>query len=268
MTPSQLEDLVLSYRILASHGVVDAYGHVSMRSPDHPERYFISRSLAPELVTADDIMEFDLDSRPIDQRGRAMYLERYIHGEIFKARPDVHAVVHNHSPSVIPFGVANVGMRPLFNTGAFIGQGVPVFEVRDFQPSGDVIVKSPQLGGALAGILAKHPAALMRGHGAVVVGRSISEAVIRSVYLELSAKLQAQSIALAGSPEKVTYFDEAEVTETCARQDSARTWERTWELWRTKALAEVKPPPNDAPSERGSIMQRWKRFACRCATGG
>src|SRR5487761_2213177 len=123
-----LQDLVLSYRILAAHGVVDAYGHISMRSGTDPERYFISRSLAPELVTEADIMEFDLDSRPIDQQGRSMYLERYIHGEIYKARPEVMALVHNHSPSVIPFGVADVTMRPLFNPAAFVGKGVPVFE--------------------------------------------------------------------------------------------------------------------------------------------
>lgn len=237
---SVFEDLVLAYRILASHDVVDAYGHVSMRSPSDQGRYFLSRALAPELVTEADIMEFDLDSNPIEQNGRSMYLERFIHGEIYKARPDVQAVVHNHSPSVIPFSVTSAEMRPLFNTAAFVGQGVPVFEVRDFQPSGDVIVKSPHLGQSLAKVLAGHPAALMRGHGAVVVGKSVAEVVIRSVYLELSAKLQAQAMLLAGPTSEIVFFDEAEVTETCARQDSARTWERTWNLWREKALAVLK----------------------------
>jgi ribulose-5-phosphate 4-epimerase/fuculose-1-phosphate aldolase len=268
MMTTDLQDLVLSYRILASHGVVDAYGHVSMRSRSNPGCYFISRSLAPELVTESDIMEFDLDSRPVAENPRPMYLERFIHGEIYKARPDVMAVVHNHSPSVIPFGVTNVEMRPLFNTAAFVGQGVPVFEVREFQPSGDVIVKTPHLGASLAKVLGSHPAALMRGHGAVVVGTSIAEVVIRSVYLELSARLQAQALALAGPEGSVTYFDDAEVAETCARQDSARTWERTWQLWRTKALAELENVAGrENPPSENRIRQLWRRYACGCGFG-
>ena len=116
---SQTEDLVLAYRILAAHGVVDAYGHVSVRSERDPHRYLLARAMAPELVTTDDIFEFDLDSNVICDPGAALYLERYIHGEIYKSRPEVQAVVHNHSPSVIPFGVTTVPLRPLFNTGAF-----------------------------------------------------------------------------------------------------------------------------------------------------
>jgi HCOMODA/2-hydroxy-3-carboxy-muconic semialdehyde decarboxylase len=135
---SEREDLVLAYRILAAHGVVDAYGHVSLRTAKNPERYLLARAMAPELVTADDIVEFDLDSNAVQDPGVALYLERYIHGEIFKSRPEINAVVHNHSPSVIPFGVTTVPLRPLFNTGAFIGEGVPTFEIRDFQESGDL----------------------------------------------------------------------------------------------------------------------------------
>lgn len=268
---SLIEDLVLSYRILASHGVVDAYGHISVRSDRDPKRYFISRSLAPELVTEDDIMEFDLDSNPVDQRGRAMYLERYIHGEIYKVRPDVHSVVHNHSPSVIPFGVTSVPLRPLFNTAAFVGQGVPTFEIRDFQESGDVIIKTPQLGAALAQVVAGHPAALMRGHGSVVVGNSIPAAVIRSIYLELSAKLQAQAILIAGPGGAVTYYDDAEVAATTARQESARTWERTWELWRAKARAELAAERQRGPAEstanQNRILRLWHRAAAACGCG-
>jgi HCOMODA/2-hydroxy-3-carboxy-muconic semialdehyde decarboxylase len=234
-----VQDLVLSYRILAEHGVVDAYGHVSVRSEQNPNRYLLSRALAPELVTEADIMEFDLDSNPLDRQGRGIYLERFIHGEIYKLRPDVQAIVHNHSPSVIPFGVTTVPMKPLFNTGAFVGLGIPTFEIRDFQPSGDIIVKTPHLGHSLATVLAGKPAALMRGHGSVVVGDSLPAAVIRSIYLELSAKLQMQAMTIAGPSGKIVYLDEAEVAETTARQDSARTWERTWDLWRTKALAQL-----------------------------
>src|SRR3954471_4418853 len=202
-----LEDLVAAYRILAEHGVIDAYGHVSMRSPDNPKRYFIARSLAPEIVQVEDIMEYDLDSKPLDERGRESVRERFIHGEIFKARPDVMAVVHNHSPSVIPFSVTGVPMRPIYHMASFIGEGVPNFEIRDVEKGTDLLVKTPQLGAALAKKLGKSPASLMRGHGALVVGESIARAVGRSVSLEQSARLQMQAMALS---ESVVYLDEAE----------------------------------------------------------
>src|SRR5258708_18508362 len=199
---SEREDLVLAYRILAAHGVVDAYGHVSLRTAKNPRRYLLARAMAPELVTADDILEFDLDSNPVKDAKAALYLERYIHGEIFKRRPDINAVVHNHSPSVIPFGVTTVPLRPLFNTGAFIGEGVPTFQIRAFQDSGDLIIKTPHLGHALATTLGAKPAALMRGHGAVVVGESLMLAVLRTPTPALSPKLHTRGLPLAapGSP--------------------------------------------------------------------
>jgi HCOMODA/2-hydroxy-3-carboxy-muconic semialdehyde decarboxylase len=167
-----------------------------------------------------------------------MYLERYIHGEIYKVRPDVHAVVHNHSPSTIPFGVTNVPLRPLVNTGAFIGLGVPNFEIRDFQESGDIIIRTPHLGASLAGVLADKPAALMRGHGSVVVAGDLPAVAVRSIYLEVSARLQVQSVMLAATADGyVNYLDAAEVRDTVARQDGKRTWERAWNLWRAKAIA-------------------------------
>ena len=169
----------------------------------------------------------------------ALYLERYIHGEIFKSRPDINAVVHNHSPSVIPFGVTTVPLRPLFNTGAFIGEGVPTFEIRDFQASGDLIIKTPHLGRSLAATLGAKPAALMRGHGAVVVGESLMLAVVRSVYLELSAKLQMQAMLIAGPGGDVVYLDDREVAATGGRQVAAGTWRRTWDLWCIKARAQL-----------------------------
>jgi ribulose-5-phosphate 4-epimerase/fuculose-1-phosphate aldolase len=233
------EDLVLAYRILAAHGVVDAYGHVSLRTARNPKRYLLARAMAPELVTADDILEFDLDSNPVKEEGVALYLERYIHGEIFKHRGDVNAVVHNHSPTVIPFGITAVPLRPLCNTAAFIGEGVPVFEVRDFQDSGDIIVKTPHLGAALAQTLGGKPAALMRGHGAVVVGETLMLAVVRSVYLELSARLQMQAMSIAGPNGKIVYLDEREVAATTGRQVSAGTWKRSWDLWCAKAQAQI-----------------------------
>ncbi len=124
---SLIEDLVASYRILAEHGVIDGYGHVSVRSERDPKRYYLSRSLAPELVTENDILEFDLDSNPVTAGNQPLYLERFIHGEIYKSRPEVNAVVHNHSPSVIPFGVTSVPLKPIFHMAAFIGVGIPTF---------------------------------------------------------------------------------------------------------------------------------------------
>ena len=228
----ELRDLVAAYRILAAHGVIDAYGHVSLRSPRNPQRYYLARALAPELVTAGDLIEYDLDSRPIDEGGRESVRERFIHGEIFKARPEVMAVVHNHSPSVVPFSVTGVPMRAVFHMAAFVGEGLPNFEIRDVRKGTDLLVKDPLLAGALAKTLGAKPAALMRGHGAVVVGENLPRAVGRSIYLELSARLQMQALALAGPGGKVTYLDEAEVKAS----DPVQNYARAWPMWRAKAL--------------------------------
>jgi len=231
-----IEDLVAAYRILAEHGVIDAYGHVSVRSESDPKRYFLARAIAPETVTPDDILEYDLDSNPVDARGRESVRERFIHGEILKARPDVRAVVHNHSPSVVPFSVTTVSMRPLFHMAAFIGNGVPNFEIRDAEKGTDLLVKTPYLGQALAKTLGGHPAALMRGHGSVTVGETLPRAVGRSVYLEMSARMQFQAMLIAGKDGKITYFDEAEVRASVPAQD----YNRAWPVWRAKALAGLK----------------------------
>ncbi len=233
---SLLEDLAVSYRVLAEHGVIDGYGHVSVRSDRNPNRYFMSRSLAPELVTEDDIMEFDLDSQPIDQRGRLMYRERFIHGEIYKVRPEIKAVVHNHSPSIIPFGVTTASLKPIFHMASFVGMGIPNFEIRKVQKGTNLLVETPKLGKALASTLGVKPAALMRGHGSVVVGEDLARAVGRSIYLEINAKLQAQAMLLAGSRGKITYLDSAEVKASAPVQD----YGRAWNLWRTKGLALLK----------------------------
>jgi ribulose-5-phosphate 4-epimerase/fuculose-1-phosphate aldolase len=232
----RIEDLVAAYRILAEHGVIDAYGHVSVRSDRDPNRYFLARHLAPELVTADDIIEYDLDSRPIDPRGRESVRERFIHGEVYKARSDIHSVVHNHSPSVIPFSIAGVALRPVFHMAAFVGQGVPNFEIRDAEAGTDLLVKTPYLGQALAKTLGDKPAALMRGHGATVVGESIPRAVGRSIYLEMSARMQMQAMLIAGPNGRLTFLDDAEVQASVPPQN----YNRAWPLWRAKALAGLK----------------------------
>ena len=232
--PALVGDLVAANRILADQGVVDGFGHVSVRHDRDPGRYLLSRSLAPELVTAADVMEFDLDSTPVDARGRALYLERFIHGEIYKVRPDVKAVVHNHSPSVIPFGATGVRLRPLYHMSAFLWSGVPVFEIRTAAGgASDMLVRDAALGRALARTLGDRAAALMRGHGAVVVGPSLPEAVRRSVYLEMNARLQMQAMSLAG--DRVTYLDDAEAK--LAEKYDAVVTSRAWEMWKRRALA-------------------------------
>jgi len=236
MITEELKDLVAAYRILAAHGVIDAYGHVSLRSPRNPERYYLARSVAPELVTEEDLIQYDLDSNALDaevgKSGRESVNERFIHGEIYRARPDVMCVVHNHSPSVIPFSVTGVPMRALYHMASFIGEGLPNFEIRNVRKGTDLLVKDAALGKALAATLAKKPAALMRGHGSVVVGENLPRAVGRSVYLEQSARMQMQAIALAGPGGDIAYLDDAEVQASVARQD----YYRAWPLWRAKAL--------------------------------
>ena len=230
--PALIDDLVAANRILADQGVVDGYGHASVRHPADPQRYLMSRSIAPETVTAADIMEYDLDSVAVDARGRTSYLERFIHGEIYKVRTDVKAIVHNHSPSVIPFGVTTGPLRPLYHMSAFLGGGVPVFDIKAAAggPT-DMLVRNAALGRALATALGSRPVALMRGHGCVVVGPSIQMTVFRSVYTEMNARLQAQAMALGGP---VTYLDDEEAR--LASGSVGGTVIRPWELWRKKAL--------------------------------
>jgi ribulose-5-phosphate 4-epimerase/fuculose-1-phosphate aldolase len=228
-----IDDLVAANRILVDQGVLDGYGHVSVRHPADPQRYLMSRSIAPELVTAADVMEYDLDSNPVDARGRATYLERFIHGEVYRARPDVKAVVHDHSPSVIPFGVSTAPLRPLYHMSAFLGGGVPVFDIKTASgQSTDMLVRNAALGKSLAQTLGTRPVALMRGHGAVVVGASLPLVVFRAVYTEMNARLQAQAMALGGP---VTYLDDEEARR--AEASVGGTVPRPWELWRRKALA-------------------------------
>ena len=234
MDENLLEDLVAANRILAEHGVIDAYGHVSIRSPRDPKRFFLARNIAPETVQAEDILEYGIDGEPSDRaRVPDSVTERYIHSEVYRARPEVLAVVHNHSPSVIPFSVTDVPMRALFHMAAFVGEGVPNFEIRKVKKGSDLLVRDPKLGAALAKTLGKKPAALMRGHGSVVVGENLPRAVGRSVYLEMSARMQMQAMLLS---RKITWFDAAEVKASNPVQD----YKRAWPLWREKALGRAK----------------------------
>ena len=165
-----LEDIVVGSRVLADFGVLDGFGHVSARHPTNPNHFLMSRSLAPALVTADDIMEFDLDGNPVDARGRTVFLERFIHSEIYKARPDIMSVVHTHSAGVIPFSVTKVPLRAMFHNPSFLAVGVPVWDIRKDFGETDMLVSNPALGKSLAQTLGNKPVVLMRGHGDVPVG--------------------------------------------------------------------------------------------------
>jgi len=225
-----LEDLVAANHICADQGVLDGYGHVSVRHPKAADRYLLARSLSPAVITVDDIMEFDLDSRPVDQRGRLMYLERFIHGEIYKARPDVNAIVHSHSPAVVPFSVVpKVKLQPICHMSAFLAEGVPNFEIRDAAGMTDLLIRDNPLGRALAETLGKKNVALMRGHGNVCVGPNIMTAVYRAIYTEVNARLQAQAIALGGD---ITFMDPQECALITGRKDL--NYDRPWRMWKER----------------------------------
>lgn len=223
-------DLVAANHVLADQGVVDGFGHISVRHPTDPNRFLMSRSMAPSLVGPDDIMEFDLDGEPVEPRGRAVFLERFIHSEIYRARPDVRAVVHSHAPAVIPFGITGTPMRAAYHVAAFLAEGVPVFDIRGAAGMTDMLVRSRPLGRALAETLGTRSVALMRGHGDVVVGPTIPLAVFRAVYTEVNARIQAQAIALGGP---VTYLEPEEGAKADAVLD--RIHLRAWELWKRAA---------------------------------
>ena len=220
-----IDDLVVANRILANEGVVDGYGHVSVRNPADPNRYFLARAGAPALVTSADIVEYNLDSNATSGAG-AGYMERFIHGEIYKARPDAQAVVHCHCLDVIPFAAAKVPLRPMYHMGYFIGEGVPVFDIREGAGVTDMLVSTPALGRALARTLGPRSAALMRGHGAVVVADSLHVVVAKAYYLNVNARLQSEAIQLRGSD--VTYLDPEEA------KKAVQTYERSWEFWKSR----------------------------------
>jgi ribulose-5-phosphate 4-epimerase/fuculose-1-phosphate aldolase len=233
--PLLIEDLVAANRILALEGVLDGWGHVSVRHDQDPHRYLLSRSLAPELVGVEDILEFDLDNSPVEVAERDLYSERFIHGEIYKARPDVKAIVHTHAPPIIPFGVTTVPLRPLYHRAAFIALGVPVFEIREAAGMTDMLIRDPALGAALAKSIADKPAVLMRGHGATVVAPSIPRVVARSIFMALNARLQAQAMIMTqGGP--INYLDPEEARLIEAREGYGLA--RAWNAWKLRALAD------------------------------
>lgn len=233
----RLKDLVTANHILADQGVNDGFGHISVRSLENPKRYFMSRSRAPYLVTANDIMEFDEDSKPLDQRERIMYEERYIHGEIYRARPDVQCVVHSHTPAVIPFAATKVPLQPIIHMAAFLAPVVPLFEIRDVEGEDNhILVTNPRSGLALAKTLAASSAVLMAGHGCTVVGPNVRQAVYRAIYLKMSAEIQQNAISMGT---EVRYLSEKEAANFGKRLAYMGTQQplRPWPVWEARARA-------------------------------
>ena len=222
-----LAEIATANRILAHHGVVDAFGHVSVRHPEKPDHFLLARNMAPGTVTADDIMVFGPDSEAMNGDERRPYLERYIHGEIYLARPDAISVVHSHSPSMVPFGVVpSVKLRPVFHMSGFLGKGAPVFEIRCCAgDESDLLIRDRALGAALAKSLGEDTTVLMRGHGSTVVGSSLYEAVYRAIYAEVNAKLQATAMQLGD----VIYLTEGEAQAAMTTNRGQLT--RAWNLW-------------------------------------
>jgi ribulose-5-phosphate 4-epimerase/fuculose-1-phosphate aldolase len=226
-----LRDLVIANRILAHEDVVDAYGHISVRHPERADRFFLSGSRSPELVTLDDIMEYDLDCNPIEQRGRAHYTERPIHGAIYRARPDVISVVHNHAYEVIPFTVAQgIRLKPVLHTAAGLGAEIPVWDIRDRFGDTNLLVTTRAHGDDLADRLSTHNVVLMRGHGSVVTGMSIQNAVHTAVYLKVNAKLQTEALRIASN---IVYLSDGEITQMQKSATSGHS--RAWEYWARRA---------------------------------
>ena len=222
----RIQDLVTANHIIADQGVVDGFGHISVRSIKNPSHFFLSKSKAPALITREDIMEFDENSEPVDAHGRKPYLERFIHGEIYRLRPDVQSVVHSHSPAVIPFGVTTVPLRPIMHMAGFLAQTTPVFEIRNV--AGDdngILIKNRLLGAALARSLGDSSVVLMRGHGSAVVGPSIKDAVFRAVYTQVNAQIEAEALKL-GPP---VFLNSMEAAKVDAANRSNVT--RDWDLW-------------------------------------
>lgn len=239
--PELVEDLVVANHILVRYGVLDGMGHVSVRHNLDPNRFLLSQSRAPELVTADDILEYDLNGVAVNLNGRPQYSERFIHAEIYKARPDVNAIVHNHSPAVIPFGVSSVPLRPVYHMASHMKEGIPVFDIREQFGITDMLVTSPERGRALVDAMGESASVLMRGHGIAVTGPALPYAVGRSIYTQINADLQLKAISLGGN---ITYLHPGEAQAQLDRGEH-RGYSRSWELWKRDALAAMREKEED-----------------------
>lgn len=233
-----IDDLVSANHILYNEAVVDGFGHVSVRHDTRDDRFLLAAGLAPAVVTADDILELDFEGNVHDTQGRRSYLERFIHSEIYKARPDVVAIVHSHSPAIIPFGVTRATLRPVCHMSGFLGFSTPVFDIRDTAgENNDMLVRSNALGKALADSLGKNDFALMRGHGSITVAKSLKLVVARAIWAEMNAKLQTEAMRLAAvvGDGEVSYLSPGEAAGSMAINETVV--DRPWQLWKAKANA-------------------------------
>lgn len=226
--PTLIDKVVIANRILYDQGVVDGLGHVSVRHHSDPNQFLLSCNRAPGLVRHADVLCYDLDGNTVSPTTERSYLERFIHGEIYRARPDVMSVVHSHSPSVIPFGATGNRLRPIFHMAGFLGSGSTIFDIREGFGDTDMLIRSNELGKALAQSLGQCTCVLMRGHGSTVVGNSIEQVVYRAIYAEVNAKLQSQAIGLG----QVTYLTPQEADLAAAANDTQIG--RSWDLWRRR----------------------------------
>jgi ribulose-5-phosphate 4-epimerase/fuculose-1-phosphate aldolase len=232
--PALISDLVRANHILVNEGVLDGFGHISVRHDRDPSRFLIARSMAPALVQAEDVLACDLDGQVHDAQGRRSYVERFIHSEIYRTRPDVMSIIHSHSPAVIPFGVTGARLRPICHMSGFLGSQVPVYEIRHAAGEAtDMLIRNQALGKSLAQKLGNHAVALMRGHGNVVVGISIQQAVFRAIYTESNARLQSQAMQLG----EVNFLtaDEAQA----ASDMNDEHLDRPWEMWKRRIQSDL-----------------------------
>lgn len=228
--PQLVDDLVVANHILVNEGVLDGFGHISVRHDQDPARFLIARSMAPGLVTPADIVICDLEGQVHDTRGRKTYVERFIHSEIYRSRPDVIAVVHSHSPAIIPFGVTDARLRPICHMSGFLGAQVPVFEIRHAAGEAtDMLIRNQALGQALAAELGRSAVALMRGHGNVVVGASIQQVVFRAIYTESNARLQGEAMRMG----EVNFLTPQEAQAASDMNDEHL--DRPWQVWKQRA---------------------------------
>ncbi len=240
-----IDDLVAANHILYNHGVVDGYGHVSFRSPTNANRFYMAAAVAPGRVTAGDVIELDLDGNIVGDQKRPTYSERFIHAEIYRARPDVNSVIHTHSPEVIPFGVTGVPLRPIIHSASFLYTGVPVFDTQKIPGAKSPLVNDPGLGKALARTLAGNAAVLMRGHGDTIVAGDIRSAVSRAIYTELDARLLLQALTL-GKPIEYISADEGRAMAAEAnanRRGSSHGTDRIWQMWLDEASGKATAAP-------------------------
>lgn len=261
-----IRDLVVANRILAHEGVVDAYGHISMRHPNEPNRYLLSCSRSPELVTVNDIMEFELDGTPVRGDTRLPYVERHIHGAIYEKRPDLNAAVHSHAEDTLPFGISPTPLRAVIHSGGYLGHGAPIWDIRDKFGDTNLLVTNMEQGRDLADALGDGRVALMRGHGFAAAGTALPDVIRISVYLPKNARVLQKALALGGAK----YLSPGEIDKRLAISPTGMESARAWEYWATRAgmgkmvtlraqsLAPTKAKPKSSP-RRGRSPARSRK---------